>query len=103
MNGTGEGEENLHGRGDCKSDLLPALQGQGFWNQFPQDHVQAGDQTEGDDDGDAVGVNRGVGESWTNAGFDHAGDDGFADPAQGKADHGDAQLNAVDDFVEVAV
>ena len=35
--------------------------------------------------------------------FDEAGDHGFADPAKGQADHGDAELDAVDDFVEVLV
>ncbi len=34
---------------------------------------------------------------------DKAGDHGFADPAESQADHGDAELNAVDDFVEVLV
>ncbi len=54
------------------------------------------------DDGDAVGVDRGVRNLLHEAeGFHQAGDHGFADPAQGEADHGDAELHAVDDFVEM--
>src|ERR1700691_4081500 len=101
---TSEGEENFHGGGDCKSDLLATFQGQGLWDQFAEDHVEAGDQTESDDQGDTVGVNRGVGNLIYKAeAFNDAADDGFADPAEGQADDGDAELNAVDDFVEVAV
>ncbi len=32
--------------------------------------------------------------------FDQAGDHGLADPAQGQADHGNAELDAVNDFIE---
>src|SRR5580698_2505922 len=35
--------------------------------------------------------------------LDDAGNHGFTDPAEGQADDGDAELNAVDDLVEVAV
>ena len=35
--------------------------------------------------------------------FDQARDHGLADPAEGQADHGDAELNAVYDFVEMLV
>ena len=35
--------------------------------------------------------------------FHEAGDHGLADPAERQADHGDAELNAVDDFVEMLV
>src|SRR5215472_14928807 len=34
---------------------------------------------------------------------DEAGDHGFADPSEGEADHGDAELNAVHDLVEILV
>ena len=51
-----------------------------------------------------VGVDGGVRDSVDELhAFDQAGDHGFADPAQGQADHGDAELNAVDDFVEMLV
>jgi len=66
--------------------------------------VQTSDQTEGDDQGDAVGVNRGVGNLINKAeALNDASDDGLADPAQGQADYGDTELNAVDYFVEVTV
>ena len=84
--------------------MLGALQGQRLRDQFAQDHVHVGDQAEGDGDGDGVGVDRGVRDLVDEAhAFDQAGDHGLADPAQGQADHGDAELNAVDDLVEMLV
>ena len=104
QHGAGEGEEGFHGRGDGQGDLLGALQGQGLRNEFAENHVQVGDQAEGDHDGDAVGIDGGVRNSLHELqSFDEAGDHGFADPAQGQADHGDAELDAVYDFVEVLV
>ena len=40
---------------------------------------------------------------WPRTVLDHAGEEGFANPAQGQADDGDAQLNPVDYLVEIAV
>jgi hypothetical protein len=99
--GAGEGEEGLHGSCDGEGDLLGALQGQGFRHQFAQNHVQVGDHAEGDGDGDGMGVDRGVRHPVDELqAFDQAGNHGFADPAQGQTDHGDAQLDAVHDLVE---
>ena len=102
--GAGDGEENLHGGGDGEGDLLGALQGQGLGNEFAEDHVHVGDQAEGDDDGDGVGVDGRVRHAVDELhAFHQAGDHWLADPAEGEADHGDAELNAVDDFVEMLV
>ena len=69
--------------------------------------MQVGDQAEGDHDSDAVGIDGGVWHSLhvIEKISDEAGDHGFADPAKGEADHGDAgaTLDAVDDFIEVLV
>ena len=54
-------------------------------------------------DGNSVGVDVGVGNSGRDGVLDHAGQQRFADPAQGQAYDRDSQLNAVDHFVEVAV
>jgi hypothetical protein len=66
--------------------------------------VEVGDQAESDHDGDAVGVNRGVGDLMhkTKRAY-QLGDHGFADPAEREADDGDTELHAVDDFVEMLV
>ena len=98
----GQGEENFHGRGDGQGDLLSALQRQGLGNQFAQDHVQAGDQDEGDHDGDAVGIKAGV-RNLAEKLLHHVGEERFTHPAQGEAYYRDSQLDAVDYFVEVAV
>ena len=99
--GASEGEECFHGSGHGEGDVFGALQGQSLRHQLAQQNVQVGDEAESDRDGDAVSINRGV---WNfvneTEGLHQTGDHGFADPAQGEADHGDAQLNAVDDFVQ---
>ncbi len=99
--GAGEGEERFHRSGHGQGDLLGALQGQRLRNEFAQQNVQVSDQAESDGDSDAVSIDRGV-RNFLNETerFNETRDHGFADPAQGEADHGDAELNAVDDFVE---
>ena len=100
----GDSEESLHGRGDGQGDLLGALQGQRLRHQFAENHVHVGDQAEGDPDGDRMGINSRVRHFLDEAhAFHQAGDHRLADPAKGEADHGDAKLDAVDDFVEMAV
>ena len=80
--GAGEGEERFHGRGHGEGDLLGALQGESLGHEFAEEDVQVGDQAEGDDDGDAVGVDGGVRNFVDELeSFDEAGDHGFADPA----------------------
>ncbi len=82
QNGTREGEESLHGSGNRQGHLLGALQGQGFRHQFAENHVHVGDQAESDNDGDGVGVDRGVWHAVDEAHpFHEAGDHGLADPA----------------------
>ena len=66
--------------------------------------MQEGDQAEGDANSDAVGVNQDVRNTLEKLEtLDEMGDHGLADPAEGKADHGDAELHTVYDFVQVAV
>ena len=52
------------------------------------------------DDGDEVGVEGGVGKVLKPL-FEEAGDDGLADPAEGEAAEGDAELDGGEKFVEV--
>ncbi len=98
--GAGEGKKRLHGSGDGECNLFSSLQGQSFRDEFAEQNVEVGDQAERDDDGNAVGVDGGVGNLLNEAeGTNQLGNHGFADPAQGEADHGDAELHAVHDFV----
>ena len=53
----------MHGRGYGQGYALGSLQGQGFWDQFSEDDVEAGDEYEGYADGDGVGVEDGVGDA----------------------------------------
>ena len=98
----GQGKEDIHGRRHRQRHLLGALQGQRFGDQFAQDDVQAGDQDEGDEDCNPVSVNRGVGKV-LNRTQHHLGQQRLTHPAQGQADDGDSQLDAVDHFVQIAV
>ncbi len=102
--GTGERKKGLHGRSHRKRHLLSPLQGKGLGHEFAEDHVHVGDQAEGDRDGDGMSIDGGMRDTVDELHpFDQAGHHGLADPAQGKADHGNSKLNAVDDFVEVLV
>src|SRR6202451_390448 len=100
--GPGQGEENLHGSRDRQGYLLAALQSQRLRNQFPKDHVQAGDEDECDADGNPVGVNLRVGDLAERFRED-TGQHGFADKTESQAYDCDSQLNTVDYFVEVSV
>ena len=93
--------KNIHGRGDGQGDALGALQRERLGNEFSEDDVQAGNEDEGDADGDRVRVEDGVGNA-ADPGFKEARQDGLAQPAEGEAGDGDSQLNAVDDAGEVA-
>jgi hypothetical protein len=87
---TCQGEKCLHRRGYSQGNLFGPLQGQSFRNKLAQKDVKVGDQSKGDHDGDAVGVDGRVRnlmhELQT---FHEAGDHRFADPPQGKAHHRD--------------
>ena len=64
----------------------------------------AGDQAESDGDCNSVGIHQCVRDLLQELeALDKMRHHGFADPAQGQADHGYAELNAVDYLIKVAV
>jgi len=66
--------------------------------------MHVSNQAKSNDDGDGMGIDGRVRDFVHKTHPLHeSGDDGFADPSESEADHGDAQLNAVDDFIEVLV
>ena len=82
--GASQGKECFHGCSDRQGDLLGSLQGQRLRNQFAEHHMQIGDQAEGDHDGNAMGIDGGVGNFMHEAErFDQTRNHGFTDPAQG--------------------
>src|SRR6185437_10008414 len=100
----GQGQPDIHRRGYGQGHLLCPLQGEGLRHQFAEDDVHEGDQTKSDTDGDAMGVDKEVRDTLQKLeALNEMGDHRLADPAQGKADHGDAELHTVYDFVQVAV
>ncbi len=100
----GDGKKHIHRSGDGQRHLFGPLQCQRLRHQLAQNHVQTRDQTESDADRDAVGVDqRRAGHVAELEALHDLRQQGLTDPAQGQADHGDAQLDAVDDFVQIAV
>ncbi len=84
----GDGEKDIHGRGDRQGDAFGALESQGLGYEFAEGYVQAGDEHEGDADGDGVRIEDGVGDA-ANPAFEEARQNGFAQPAEGEAGDGD--------------
>ena len=99
---TSDFQKDVHGRGYCQGDTLGSLQGQGLGYQLAQDDVQVRNQEEGDDDGDGVGIHRDVGDPAQEF-FEQPSQRRLADPAQAEAGDGDAQLDSIDDLVQVLV
>ena len=100
--GAGDGQEDVHGRGDRQGNPLGPLQGERLRNQFAEDHVQAGDHHEGDRDGDGMSVDQRVRHA-SDPALEQSRQNRLAQPAQGQAGDGDSQLHAVDDAAELLV
>ncbi len=81
-----DAHEDVHGTGDGKRDALGTLQGEGLGDELAEENLEVGDQREGENDGDGVGVDSGVrrqdGEPGGGEAEEHIGDDGLADPAE---------------------
>src|SRR5580704_6035753 len=82
------------------SDPFSLLQRERFRDQLAQNHVQEGDDSEGQNDGDGVRVDVGVRNRPEQLLHD-ACQHGFADPAQRQAGERNAKLDAVYDLIEV--
>ena len=85
-------DEDVHGPGDGDGDLIGALQGQGFGHQLTEQHIEVGDEREGQGDGDDVGVEMPMAEAAERL-LDEAGDGGLSQPSQGEAAEGDSELH----------
>ena len=96
----GERNKGLHRSSDGQGDALGPCQRDGFGNNFTKNHVQVGDQYESDNGGDDVRIDIRMGNMHQQR-LNHAGDCGFADPAQGQAGEGDAKLYRQQDFVKI--
>src|ERR1700728_2003379 len=103
-NGPRNRKKSLHRRSHREGDVLGALQGQSLGHELAQQHVHVSDQAERDNDGDRVRINLGVGHAMDKLhAFHQPRNHGLTDPAQGEADDGDSQLNAVHDFIQMLV
>ena len=102
--GAGDADEDVHGTGDGEGDALGALEGEGLGDEFAEQDFEVGDQREGEDDGDGVGVEDGVGGERVERARceveDDLGDGGLADPAEGEAGDGDAELDGGKELVD---
>ncbi len=54
--GARDADEDVHGAGDGEGDALGALEGEGLGDELAEEDLEVGDEREGDDDGDGVGV-----------------------------------------------
>ena len=101
--GASEGDEDFHRPGDGDGDLFGFAEGEGFGDELAEQDVEVGNQGEAQHDGyygDQVGVDGRVGDGLEPS-SEEAGDDGFADPAEGEAAEGDAELDGGEEVVEV--
>ena len=102
--GARDADEDVHGAGDGEGDAFGALEGEGFGDEFAEEDFKVSDEGEGEDDRDGVGVEDRV--DWKRVqpnAFkveDDLGDGGFADPAEGKAGDGDAELDGGEELVD---
>ena len=58
--GARDADEDVHGTGNGEGDALGSLEGEGLGDEFAEEDLEVGDEREGDDDGDGVGVEDGV-------------------------------------------
>ena len=102
--GAGDADEDVHGAGDGEGDAFGALEGEGLGDELAEQDLEVGDEREGEDDGDGVGVDGGVrregGEPAGGETEDDLGDGGLADPAEGEAGEGDAELDGGEELVD---
>jgi hypothetical protein len=86
------------GPATARRDALGTLEGEGFGDEFAEQDFEVGDEREGEEDRDGVGVEDCV--LWETYGAncrrrfeDDLRDGGFADPAEGEACDRDAELD----------
>jgi hypothetical protein len=85
--GASDRHEKEHGRGDGDGQIFSAAQGEGLGNEFAEQDVEIGDESEAERYGARCGRRSGVGQALHPA-EENAGGDGFADPAEGQAAEG---------------
>jgi hypothetical protein len=102
--GTRDADEDVHRAGDGEGDAFGALQGEGLGDKLAEKHLEVGDEREGEDDGDGMGVDGGVRRKRVEApageAKEHLGDSRLADPAEGEARCGNAKLHGGKEFID---
>ena len=101
---TGDADEDVHGAGNGECDAFGALKGERLGDELAEEDLEVSDDGKGEDNGDGVDVQDDVvWESGEERGGDaeqERGDGGFADPAEGKAGEGDAELDGGEELVD---
>ena len=105
--GAGHTDEDIHGAGDGEGDAFGALQSEGLGDEFSKEDFKVGDDAEGDDDCGGVGVDADVrrdrGKKAVSEVVERGGDGGLADPAEGEAGEGYAELDGGKEVVHVVL
>lgn len=99
--GVGEGVEPLEGIGDPQGGGEGVADAEGFGGLFAGDDVEEGDDSKADGEGDGMLEARGGDGEPVIDGLEEGFEDGFADPAEGEAGEGDAELGGAEIGVEV--
>src|SRR6266566_3339105 len=95
-------QEPVKGPGDKEGDAFGAGQADGFGNEFADDYVQSGEESERDGKSEGVGQNGGAGS--LNSGPERAKEicqSGFAERAESETGERDAKLYTGDDAVQI--
>ena len=107
--GAGHADEDVDGAGDGEGDALGALQGERLRDELAEEDLEVGDEAEGYDDGDGVGVQELVrGAAGEPRQVREAAEDGFcygrlAEAAEGQRGEGDAELHGGEELVDVVL
>ncbi len=102
--GASDTDEDVHRSGDGKGNALGSLEGEGLGDDFTKEDLKVGDEGEGDDDGEGVGVDEGEWGEYVQPLLGEVQDDvgygGLADPAECEAGGGGSELDRGEEFVD---
>src|ERR1700691_6002955 len=93
-------DEDFHGSSNSDGHLVGAPQSQGLRHQLAEEHMEVGNEGEGQRHGDQVRIEPRV-RQWAQGLLENAGNGRFADPAQGQAAERYAELNSGKKIAEV--
>jgi hypothetical protein len=98
--GACEADEDIHWPSDGDGNLLGFAEGQRLGDKLSEQHLEIGDEGEGYRDGDEMRIDVSV-RNVPEPDFEQVSNDRLADPAEGEAAEGDAELHGGEEIVKV--